>query len=195
MKFALGIIFLIFSNFWILHSQTSLLNTSLKPFQIDSSIHKILDERIQLINGKTNGFGDIKLFVNDPFLDEQHLSAEGIDVQVNAYLTGDTIMIIGETMFGFTFTINLLEQNATVQFITDYEEKIFKLAQTDSLSTSLTISCSDFKLTLTRLPQFEKGKIVEGIIEFSTPEYLTVEEGIEDKNKMKVKVYFRSTIK
>ncbi len=194
MKFTLGIIFLIFSNFWPLHSQTSLFNRSLQPYQIDSSIHKILKGGSKLINDIPYGTADIKLITNDSLLGENHNAAKGIDVQVIAYLDGDTIKILGKTMFGFDYRISLLENNAIVQYITDYEGGTFKLTQTDSLSISLTIYCTDFKLTLTRQPVFEKGKIVEGILEFSTPEYFVVEDGWESKDKMKIKAFFRCYI-
>jgi hypothetical protein len=196
MKIALVITFLIFSNYWLAHSQTSTFNKSIQPYLIDSSITKILNERTKQIKGKSYGSVDFNLFVNDSLFDENHSMDRGYEYPMIVYLVGDTIKILGKPMFGgFAYRISLLANGAIVQFIVYYEEKIFKLAQSDSLSNSLTIYCTDFKLTLSRYPEFEKGKIVEGIIEFSTPEYLTVENGIEEKNKMETKAYFKSDIK
>jgi hypothetical protein len=184
----------VFSLTLLLIALTSYGQTS-NPFHngtylVDNNIKQQVDKKVKSLNGVTMSSMDFKMFVNDSLIGQ----GKSIDCMSMASLDGDTINITGfRGMFtGFGYQIALFKDTCIVRHFVKSDAEIYKLNKNDSLEFGVSVPCKTYKLTLSKKPSFNKGEVLEGIIELTSGEYYEVANGKENKFKMELTGYFRT---
>ena len=164
-------------------------------YVVDQNIKAKVDKKVKSFYGVTESSMDFKVFQNDRIVGNTYDRGKSIDkCMTTSSLDGDTLNITGFIgMFGgFGYQIALFKDTCIVRHFMKSDVKIYKLKKTDSLSFGVSVPCKNYKLTLANKPTFEKGEIVEGIIELMSEEYYEVANGNERKYKMQLTGYFKT---
>lgn len=164
-------------------------------YVVDQSIKAKVDKKVKSYNGVTRSSMDFKMFENDSIVVDTYAKGKSVDeCMTMTSLDGDTINITGFMgMFaGFGYQIALFKDSCIVRHFIKSDAEIYKINKTDSLTFGVSVPCKTYKLTLTSEPTFNKGDIVEGIIELMSDEYYEVANGNERKYKMQLTGYFKT---
>jgi hypothetical protein len=168
------------------------------PYVVDSTIGKIVDKNIKSTMSQTlNAIKSVET-INDSTILENFGLGQNLDAITDAYLSNDTIYIISalaarDATFGYK--IILTRQNCIVKYFLVADENIFKIKKNDKPIDEISFECSINKLTLTQKAKFEIGEPLEGVLELTTNDYWTVNNGTETKIKKQLLGYFKTKLK
>lgn len=164
-------------------------------YVVDPGIKVTVDKKVRSFEGVTMTSMDFKMYENDSLIGDTYSKGKSIDeCMTKATLDGDTINIIGFMgMFaGFGYQIALFKDTCIVRHFAKSDAEIYKLNKDDSLEFGVSVPCKTYKLTLSKKPTFNKGDVLEGIIELTSDEYYEVANGKESKFRMQLTGYFRT---
>jgi len=121
----------------------------------------------------------INMFTRDSTILDTYNSGNGLDGTfiTGGYLSGDTITAVG--FWGtIIYRFKITKESCKVSCIVSTDEKTYKLKPEDELSDKITVQSEQYSLTLLHHPVFKNGETIEGIIDFTTDEFLQVVDGV-----------------
>jgi len=169
--------------------------TTNSTYIIDNSIKSQVDKKVKSFGKITMSSMDFRIYENDSLIINTYSNDKSIENMTMAILESDTINIIGFIgMFaGFGYQITLFKDTCIVRYFAKSDMEIYKLHKNDSLEFGVSVPCVTYKLALSQKPNFKKGKVLEGIIELTSDDYYEVSNGEENKYKVQLTGYFRSS--
>jgi hypothetical protein len=167
------------------------------PYIIDSAISKTVDENIKLTDFSPWGKGKSVETRNDTTLPENYGFGKNFGAMTQASLSHDTIFITSFLMArkaSFGYKIILTSDSCTVKYFSLADEDIFKINKADKPSHLITMVCQTKKLTLLQKAQFKVGELIEGVVDLTTNDFWSFNDGQNTKVKTKLTGYFKTNL-
>lgn len=94
---------------------------------------------------------------------------------------------------GFGFSIKIKDQKATVYALVIGEVANYALTENGERKQRLEVPCATSELTLSEYPEIKEDGLLYGYIAFESQDFYSGLEGNKPtKNRLKMKVYFKS---
>ena len=167
------------------------------PYQINSTIDKVVDENIKSTDFSASSAMKSTETINDTTLPENFGFGKNFGAITQAYLSHDTIFITSFLMAreaSFGYKIILTSDSCTVKYFSLADENIYKINKSDKPSHLITMVCQTKKLTLSQKAQFKVGELIEGVVELTTNDFWSFNDGQNTKVKTKLTGYFKTTL-
>ena len=167
------------------------------PYFIDSTIRTTVDENIKLTLFPAESAMKTTETINDTTAAENFGFGKNFGAITQASLSHDTIFITSFLMAreaSFGYKIILTSDSCIVKYFSLADEDIFRINKTDKPSHLITLVCQTKKLTLSQKPQFKAGEIIEGVVELTTSDFWSFNNGQNTKIKTQLTGYFKTTL-
>lgn len=167
------------------------------PYIIDPGIIKTVDENIKSTDFPAPSAIKTIETINDTTLPENYGFGKNLGATIRASLNHDTILITSFLMArkaSFGYNIILTRDSCIVKYFSLADEDIFKINKTDNPSHRIVLVCQTKKLTLSKKVQFKEGETIEGVVELTTNDFWSYNDGQNTKVKAQVIGYFRTNL-
>lgn len=167
-------------------------------FSIDSTIRPAIDQSIAKGEYAALPTLDLQMFVNNEEVINTFEKEKKVQFLTQAYYERDTLYILGFIgMFsGVGFYLDLYGDSSRVTlYATTDGPEVYKLNETDTTyQRGLSVPAKSCNLTLTKVPEYMEGEIVEGLVTLDSREFYSKshKEQRDDKIQAKISAYFRT---
>ena len=167
------------------------------PYVVDSTVSTTVDENIK--STLTTAQSGMKLIVtiNDSTNAENYGLGKNFGAITQASLSHDTIFITSLLMARKAtsgYKIILTHDSCTVKYFSLADEDIFKINKIDKPRHLILFVCRTNKLTFSEKPQFKTGELIEGMVNLTTDDFWSFNNGQNTKVRVKLTGYFKTNL-
>ena len=168
-----------------------------EPYTVNSTIGKTVEENIKLTLIPSSSAIKSTETINDSAYSENFGIGQNMGAITQASLSHDTIFITSFLMAtdaSYGYKIILTNESCIIKYFSLTDDRSLKVKITDKPSNSITVVCQTAGLTFLKRPKFKVDELLEGIVELTTPDYYSFQNGHDTKINMKVTGYFKEKL-
>lgn len=159
------------------------------------SINSKLKEQIDTSFAENNaaGYAELKIFVNDSLYTDTYNKNKMIDFYYPPRNINNTLTFIlnGPDLFSTIVLIN--EDSCSLELIA-LDGLVESYKEIDGIIEVGNVQCDKQSITFVSKPIIKEGKLVEGVIELTSEDYVDFRDDKLRKRKSQMRVYFRIEI-
>ena len=166
-------------------------------FIVDSTVSTIVDENIKLTDFPASSAMKSTETINDTAFAENYGFGKNFGAITQASLSHGTIFITSFLMARkatFGYKIILTKDSCTIKYFSLADEYILKINKADKPSHLISFVCLTNKLTFSQRPRFKIGELIEGVVELTTNDFWSYNNGQNTKVKVKLTGYFKTNL-
>ncbi|MEP7228723.1 MAG: hypothetical protein ABI691_00645 [Ginsengibacter sp.] len=163
----------------------------------DSTIKMTVDKNIELTDFPASTSINFKEILNDSIYSDNYTTGKNFGAITKAVLSNDTIFITSFLMArkaSLGYKIILTNGSCLIKYFSLADEDIYTTDTIDRPKYLIYVSCQTTKLIVAQRPQFKTGELIEGMIELTTNDFWSFNNGHNTKVNVKLKGYFKTSL-